>query len=308
MQHELTYQLDRQETPQQGMRRIILEQVAYVHGLMIDPQPTPEKAVHEARKSFKRIRAALRLVREETGEAWFHRQNRLYRDASRVLAPARDSTVLVLTLDAVAESYAEVVSPASFDPIRRQLAVRHKQIVHDLLVDQDITAVVAQQMEAARAPIDQLPLSSLDFSAFAGGLRRVYKRGRKGMARAYADPADPANFHEWRKRVKYLWHHLDILNGKQPRLLAELAEDLHQLSDYLGDAHDLVQLRKTLLAEPALFAAEANLTTLLALIDRRRRALEEAARPLGRQIYAETPRTFTARLASYWQAWRQETT
>ena len=101
------------------------------------------------------------------------------------------------------------------------------------------------------------------------------------MQRAYADPEDPDKFHEWRKRVKYLWYHMDILQQAWPVMLQDTANELHLLSDFLGDAHDLVVLKETLLAEPELSEGNQNLTTLLALIDRRRSSLEEASWTLG---------------------------
>jgi hypothetical protein len=43
-----------------------------------------------------------------------------------------------------------------------------------------------------------------------GSLRRIYRRGRKAMQHAQADPTNE-NLHEWRKRVKDLWHAEQIL-------------------------------------------------------------------------------------------------
>ena len=86
MQSSMKYELDLQESPADGTKRIIAERVDYVHDLMTDPQPTRENAVHQSRKSFKRIRAALRLVRNDAGHDWYRRENRFYRDSSRLLS------------------------------------------------------------------------------------------------------------------------------------------------------------------------------------------------------------------------------
>lgn len=304
IQKIMKYELDVQESPADGIRRIISEQVDYVHDLMTAPAPTREIAVHESRKSFKRIRAALRLVRDDVGQEWYRRENVFYRDSSRLLAPVRDSTVLVLALDAVTEANADIVPPETFASIRRKLVARHGRIVQELLDEQDVMTVVARRMEAGRDRLQEMPISSSDFDAFEEGLRRVYARGRRAMQRAYADPDDPVNFHEWRKRVKYLWYHVNILRPSRPVTLQETADDVHLLSDYLGDAHDLVVLKETLLTEPELSEGDINLTTLLALIDRRRAGLEEASRPLGQRLYCERPRDFVERIETYWKEWQ----
>jgi excisionase family DNA binding protein len=294
------------ETPADGPERILTELVDHIHTLMVDPQMPREDAVHEARKSFKRVRAALRLVRDETGQEWYRRENIFYRDSSRILAPVRDSTVLVLTLDAVTKAYAHIVPPETFASIRHNLIQRHEDIVEDLLDAQDVMELVAERLEAGRERLQEMPVSSTDFATFGEGLRRVYRRGRQAMRRAYADPADPDKFHEWRKRVKYLWYHMDILQPSWPVMLGDMARELHLLSDFLGDAHDLVVLKETLLAEPELSEGNLNLTTLLALIDRRRKGLEEACWTLGQRLYFEKPDDFVQRIETYWNAWHDD--
>jgi hypothetical protein len=66
----------------------------------------------------------------------------------------------------------------------------------------------------------------------------VYKRGRNRLFDAYAAPS-PDNFHEWRKRTKYLWYHVRILRPLWPAVLEELANEIHELSNLLGLDHDL---------------------------------------------------------------------
>lgn len=302
----MNYELELHESPGEGTKRIIAELVSSVHEAMIDPQPTREEAVHEARKSFKRIRAALRLARDETGQTWYRRENVFYRDSSRLLAPVRDSTVLVLTLDAVTGAYANIVPPETFASIRQKLEQRHEDIVQELLDNQDVMAIVARAMEAGLDRLQEMPVSSEEFEIYGAGLQRVYRRGRQAMQRALADPEDPLKFHEWRKRVKYLWYHMDILQQAWPVVLGDMANELHLLSDFLGDAHDLVVLKETLLAEPELSKGNQNLTTLLALIDRRRQSLEEASWTLGQRLYVERPKDFVRRIQTYWDAWQRD--
>ena len=302
----MNFELELQEGPGEGIKRILRECVAYVHELMTNPQPTREEAVHDARKTFKRIRAALRLARDEMGQEWYQEENVFYRDASRLLAPVRDSTVLVLSLDAVAEAFADIVPPQTFASIRQNLVQRHEDIVQELLDDQNVMQIVAGHMEKGLDRLQEMPLSSDDFGIYAEGLERVYKRGRQAMERAYANQDDPVIFHEWRKRVKYLWHHMEILQQAWPLMLQDTGNELHLLSDFLGDTHDLVVLKETLLAEPELSEGDLNLITLFALMDRRRKELEEASWTLGQRLYSERPGDFMRRIETYWEAWQHD--
>ena len=300
------FELELDENAAEGIKRIILERVDYVHELMVNPNPTREKAVHEARKSFKRIRAALRLVRDGTGEAWYREQNMFIRDTSRLLAPVRDSAVLVEVLDGLTAEYADVVPPETFDSIRAKLVGRSERIISELLDEKDVLSEAAWQMKQFRPVIAAMPVRSKGFDTFAAGLQRVYRQGRQAMRSALEDPDDPVKFHEWRKRVKYLWYHMDILQQAWPLMLSDTANELHLASDFLGDAHDLVELKETILGDPVFLENEPNLVTLLALADRRRRELEEASWTLGQRLYSEKPRDFVARIRSYWDAWQAD--
>ena len=152
-------------------------------------------------------------------------------------------------------------------------------------------ARTAADIEAARSRVATWPIQHEDFSALQGGLRRVYKRGRNRLADADDEPI-PENFHEWRKRVKYLWYHVRLLDPLWPGLFPAWAEQLHDLSEYLGVAHDLAQLRATIPERPELCAEDEQRLLLLDLLERHRAELEATAHPLGRRIYSERPEAF----------------
>src|SRR3954451_12630663 len=69
-------------------------------------------AVHETRKSLKRVRATVRLARDELGDEAYRRENVAFRDAGRRLGGVRDSQVLLETLDALTTA----ISNASCKP------------------------------------------------------------------------------------------------------------------------------------------------------------------------------------------------
>src|SRR5918999_5846076 len=56
-------------------------------------------AVHEARKSFKRLRTTVRLARDELGDEVYRRENPAFRDAGRRLAGAPAQPGVPPTLD-----------------------------------------------------------------------------------------------------------------------------------------------------------------------------------------------------------------
>ena len=143
------------------------------------------------------------------------------------------------------------------------------------------------------------PLDSEDFEAVEPGLRRAYRRGRRSFRTAAADPT-VENLHEWRKRVKDLWYHQQLLEFVNPELMEPAADGAHHLSDLLGDDHDLAVLGDAVDeiappdARPALHKA----------IGRRRAELQADAFKLGRRIYKEKPKAFTGRIERWFESAR----
>lgn len=299
----MSYRLEPGEQIGPGLRRIALEQLDHALESLTEPGERSPKAIHEARKSFKKIRAALRLVRDEIGPDLYRQENVFYRDAGRRLAGVRESFVMIETLDDVVAVYADRLDGTTFQETREQLTTAHQEGSRRIIQEEAIPAQVTELLEGRRPRLATLPIERQTYEAIRPSLRRVYERGYNGLQTAYGEPR-PENFHEWRKRIKYLWYHVRILNPLWPALFQAWAEELHELSEHLGVAHDLAQLHALLLAEPELCPGEER-RLLLDLLDQRRAEREAAAHPLGKRIYSEKPGAFVRRMGGYWQAWKE---
>jgi CHAD domain-containing protein len=300
------YRLQGDESFPEGIKRIAREQLDQALEQLTQADDRDE-AVHEARKHFKKIRAVLRLVRDEIGRDVYKPENVCYRDAGRKLAPVRDSFVKVETLDALTGRHTETLAPDAFEGPRQALVRRHAKTRHRVLEQERAAEEVASTLKEARGRIADWPVEHDDVSAFDHGLRRVYKRGRNRLTDAHDEPG-VETLHEWRKRVKYLWYHTRILQPIWSDPLGQLATVIHELSGYLGDYHDLAVLRKTVVEEPDVCGSDHAAQHLLGLIERRQAELQAAAWPSGERIYAETPDAFVARIGAYWEIWRSEPT
>jgi CHAD domain-containing protein len=285
-----------------GVRRIVNEQVDQaVAELRGQTDGTRDSEVHEARKRCKRLRALLRLVRDPLGSSVYRRENTAIRDASRLLGPVRDALILVSTLDAAVHDTDGQLDPKTVAQTRRALKAAHGRLRQQMLYRGTMSHQAIAELVAVQQRSHDWPLGDLDFDALQPGLGRVYGRGRTAMDQAYDDPT-PERFHEWRKRVKYLWHQIELLQPAWPGLLAALAKQTHNLSDLLGDDHDRTVLGEHLRGRPDLIADQDVTRVLTAALDEQCQRLRAAARPLGAKLYAETPDRFTARIACYWQS------
>jgi CHAD domain-containing protein len=258
-------------------------------------------AIHEARKDLKKTRAVLRLVRDPLGKDVYRRENGRLREASRELSSTRDATVKVDTLDALRERYGDEIPDGAKD----LKEFEDEQSAISSSVDDCESELQAAARRASglitetRKRIDDWSLSKSGFKLLADGLERSYRRGHKRFADVRSDPT-PENVHEWRKRVKDLWYDLRLLRDTWPPILGEMADQAHELSDLLGDHHDLAVLTEDLDGRSAMDGDER--VVLQALIEGRQEELLEAAVPIGERLYAESPKKFVERLRAYWRA------
>jgi CHAD domain-containing protein len=247
-------------------------------------------AVHETRKSLKRSRATVRLARDELGDDAYRRENSAFRDAGRRLAGARDSRVLLETLDALSERYPDEAPRARFDRFRRTLVAEHAA-AQRRLHDGAATAEVLSELREARARVPDWALEREGLDALAPGLKRIYRRGRRAYRAARREPSTES-LHELRKRVKDLWYAAQIVRPASPNQMKRTARRAHELSNLIGEDHDLAILGQRALERRDRFHDETAVGELAKLIERRRDELQREAMKLGKRLFRKKPRKF----------------
>jgi CHAD domain-containing protein len=280
------------------------------------PQPSVE-AIHDARREFKRLRALVRLIRGSMDKPVRVREDQALGNAGRALAQSRDAAALLETVEKVfgtltPEDRRSRRIPAEGQQLLQQIAQEVRDQAGQGLDPMEIKATVKLLRDMKRRT--WLPNSSSpeDWDATIGeGLRRTYRQGRELFA--VSDSVGLLNvsdelWHETRKRAKTLGYQLRFLRKIWPGTLNALAEQLEELSERLGEDHDLalIRLRLTQITLPEtnfeLFSA-ARLN-LIRTIDRRRRRLQNEALRRSRLVYIEPPRRFLKRIHCYWECWR----
>lgn len=297
-----SYRLLAGETVADGIKRVILGRVDNaLRELRGEVDHGHAEAVHEARKDLKKIRSALRLVREELGDEVWRRENDHYREAGRLLSGFRDAEILVGTIDALGERFGEAAAER-FASLRDQLDTELRAARDDGSLERGMAAAAATIAEG-RPRIESWPLSGDRWDLLEPGLRRSYRRGRKRL-RAVEEEASVTNLHEWRERVKDLTYQLRLIREAEPRLIGTLADHAHALSDHLGDDHDLALLREQVANRSDAFADTGSRRVAEQLIDQRRGELRFAAISLGERVYGQKPKRFVKDLEERWNAWR----
>lgn len=298
----VNYCLQHEESTADGIRRVVAEQIDGAVTLIEDAGTPREVALHEARKTCKKVRGALRLIRDHFDG--YRAENARFRNLARQLSDLRDLQVLGETHRTLTDSMPEKPQGAGVEEVSAALdeCIREKLHGRANTQEESLAAVRAGLASAGRA-VGGWHINFDDLQAPAGGLRRTYKRSRNGLERCLDDPS-PANLHEWRKRAKYHWYHMCLLSNVWPEVIPARAAAEHDLAAMLGEDRDLFVYSRVL-AEIKERAPDSDIELLSDRAGECRDTIQQESFALGKRLFAEKPDAFVQRFQAYWQAWRQ---
>src|ERR1700761_3974460 len=105
LRRSLPYRFKAGETVPDNIRRIVAEEVDWAVGRLRAATPkTRDEAIHEARKSIKKLRGLLKLIRPELGNH-YRAENKALRAIGRKLSELRDASAIIETFDGTVEKY-----------------------------------------------------------------------------------------------------------------------------------------------------------------------------------------------------------
>ncbi|MCA9150063.1 MAG: CHAD domain-containing protein [Planctomycetales bacterium] len=296
------FHLRKRESVQAAVRRIATEEIlGAIHDIRTR-EPNLHEAVHDFRRRCKKMRGLLRLIRPHLADN-FQLENGMYRDLSRQLSHVRDVQALIEALDRLTVHFAAELDASQLSHVRHRLVeARDNAGGGEANLINHLEAIVIPLEEALlRVPAWEIP--EREFDAFVDGLCKTYGRGRKAMAAAYNEPSTE-NFHEWRKRVKYHWHHTLLLRKLSPVFLRPHRDLADHLGELLGQDHDYAVLADRLTEMDGDDEYQRQRDRVSEFIERRQRELRTEMHFVGQYLHAEKPRALAERWRAYWRAWR----
>ena len=294
-------ELRHSESGTRGVQRFVRRQISGALRALSDHRVPSDETVHDTRKRLKRARAGLRLLREEVGERRYRRENALVRDVARPLTELRDAKVLIDAFDEITEGVRNHAIEKELRPVRVQLQKRKREIRRRLAGDQGAIAQIRRSLRKETKRARQCTVGHRGWSVLGPGLSRVYRKGRRTLARAQREHS-VENLHELRKQAKYLWNDLRILKPVAPRPIERRIALLDRLGHALGDDHDRAALRDYLSRHCSELSGKSA-SAVFSRIDRQRHVLERRSLAIATRIYADKPKSFARRMRDYWRAW-----
>jgi CHAD domain-containing protein len=288
----MAYRLRPGKQARKQLSRIVAKELGRVADAL-RRSPPPDEAVHDARKRVKKIRAILRLLRSSLGTDYRRHNDRL-RAVAHQLSAIRDADALIEMMNHVRRHYPTIVTPAVFAAVRQGLRSKKRGTKARSHSDRRWPRLLREVKRSARALPPRIR-ETTRVAAIRRGLLRGYRDARDTMRAVQADPADLA-FHAWRRRVKDHWYHIRLLDSVQPSTRAR-ARQLKRLETWLGDDHNLVLLRTTILEAPSRFGDERTTAIVLGCMEKYQATLRRRAATSGKALFTRKPRLFARSLA-----------
>ncbi len=298
--HTPPLRLRRSETLEAALRRVIAEQLTFVDRVLDNEPGELGRAVHIARRTLKKIRALVRLIASGEGGRVMAAPLENLRDAGRSLAAVRHADVIVTVVRTTIADLPASHDPAALAELERFLVAERDAV----FAAEDGTALskAARQTEAARRVIEGWKPSATGFDPIRAGIGDWYGRGREAKEAACGS-ANAEAFHTWRKRTKDVRHQLQFLSPIAPEVAAA-ANDLHRITNLLGDANDLDHLEEAARAHDP--AASNGADGVFEFLADQRESLWSTACSLGHEFFAEDGEAYASRLESHWDVWVAE--
>jgi CHAD domain-containing protein len=288
------YRLIQDEALPRGLKRIARDEVDNAVSHLTEKDPAKlDFAVHEARKSIKKLRGLMRMLSPVLGPE-SESDIEALGQVGRMLSELRDAAALVEAVDLLRSHTRNAHSLEQLADLRRHLQKRSRETVERT----DVRIVCEQAIIQLRHVKRSLAAWTFEdgFDAIGPGLKRSLRRGKKALQLATEEPS-PDAFHKLRKRVKDRWYQVRILESLWHPPTPSPEKALKELQEDLGDDHNLYVLRSFVPQDAA---------ALLRLLDRTQGKLRRKSLQAAAALYAHRPGQTVEELRALWDEWRAQ--
>ncbi len=258
---------------------------------------SPNQAVHELRKLFKRLRALLRFYHSVQGN-----DPKTLRDEmkhfGRLLSPLRESFVNANLFENELRTK-KIVPERKMRWAGEQFFLKNKKLVGSSLWDQPVCRSIRPFLSRLESRLEAAGSRKITAPQIVSELNHSYQKGYY-LFRELPDHPSAEAMHSLRKKLKRLYYQLDFVRLFHPKYFKLKSEQLNLINDQLGNDHDLHVLSEELLSEDYGFSGEEKLL-LKNQVEHLRELNQLKLRPRLKQFFSESPEAFNQKSARLMQ-------
>jgi CHAD domain-containing protein len=241
------------------------------------------RAVHEFRKSIRRSRALIRMMRPVLSRRSRRQIDVALKSAHRATSGQRDNDVLMAALELANLAHTPLAAS-----LTTKTAMTRSEINRvEKTLRWGIRTIAGLPQRLAEALPEKVKKKQL-----YAGIANSYSSARNDYRRTRT-VADPTHIHAWRKRNKDVMYQMEFLSALGSQRAAKARKQHAKLSGQLGELTDLHLLRDYIenVEQPAAQRIRVMETFNRQLADRLGRSLA-----LGSKLYGRSPGKFADRL------------
>src|SRR6266487_4966120 len=168
------FRLKLREPLPDGLKRVFREQVQSALELCRHPAKQRGVTVHEVRKHLKKLRAALRLTKNEVGKNRSASEDRCLREIGRLVSDLRDAHVRLQTLIQLRDD-----ADQQFPRIEELLSMERESFSAAFAGWQKRAI---PKLERAGERLSKWPLGGIAWKQICGVIAKTYRRGQNRLA------------------------------------------------------------------------------------------------------------------------------
>lgn len=254
------------------------------------------RAVHEARKTMKRLRALLRLIRPALDKRTFRDNEQRLKEFGRMLSGTRDIQAMLECISKLEAAESEAAGQPVGIVLKEHLEILRQEAESHL--HNNSRAALRKELRQIKKCFAGLNIEGDGTDIILTSIKKDYGAAAKAFHHAYEVEEDEA-FHDWRKLVQRHWRQLLLIEGGWPSMLRPHINLVHELADHLGDEHDLYVLAERIRDAGKALGNQKQIKAYLALCRKRQDVLRMREKLLGERLFAEKPASLAERLATY---------
>jgi CHAD domain-containing protein len=270
----------------------IIKQLERIDYFSSTENNSPNLAVHEMRKSFKRLRALLRFYKAFPQE-FSPEYSIQIKYFGRSLTEIRESFVNLYLFERITTD-SSMLHERKIKFAREKLTEKNHEVIEQqifafegYLPIQKFVKSLSQQMEDNAVPVPAVYqfIAELEYSYQKAFL--IYQN--------LSIQSDPEILHELRKSLKQLYYQFDFIRYVHPRFFRLKTFQLNNITEQLGEDHDLFVFLTEMLETQYGFNQEE-----LEILENQIQHLRELNRiklfPRLKQFFTESPEVFNLKL------------
>lgn len=197
---------------------------------------SPNVAVHEMRKTFKRIRALLKFYKDfpEEFSPDFAQQIKYF---GRSLTTMRESFVNLQLFEKVTSANT-MIAERKIKTAREKLAEKNREIIERGFLEPEAYLPMQKFAGNLQRQLESIAVSIPSVSQFIGQLEYSYRQSFEIYLKLNT-ASDSDAIHELRKRLKQLYYQFDFIRYVHPRFFRLKTYHLNNITEQLGEDHDL---------------------------------------------------------------------